>query len=253
MRIKVHGPLERIGVSMEMKDKDKNVYPFAQRAVRAKDFRQDYPISSELRQMILGEIFKDFKSYVIANYYSLYQPITKVFLDEHDIRPEKRQALEKNLFWWRLLYDNAKNVVNCVESYITENQRRLGKRPFFVSWLREFNRAQPKFYQVTKKHNDCSFVVTDILTGGRLEVIVHEEHAVRPLEKEVIVGTLLPIGGGVFFPVTDFYHFDIAAGSGIVKNLQYYYDVNSQDSPEHEVFIHVLSSMLQLERMIFLL
>jgi hypothetical protein len=230
----------------EKKDLEK-VAIFSQHSTNSKSFRQDYPISSELRQIIVGEVFNDFMRYAMNHYYEQYLPITKVFLDEHEINPDKRSSLEINMFWWRLMYDLDLNISNCVEGFISGNFNRLCKRPFFISWLREFSKAQPKFYEVIEIHYNRFFIVRDILENQAIEVMVYDPIAVPPKLGEIVIGTLLPIGGGIFFPVNDFYHFDFEVRKVIEKNLPIYYDKLLKKSNEHEAFIHVLSAMLQME------
>ena len=66
------------------------------------------------------------------------------------------------------------------------------------------------------------------------------------------MGTLMPLGGGLYFPITDFYHFDFEAREAIANCLHHYYDKYLKNFSMHEAFIHVLSAMLQIEKIIFM-
>jgi hypothetical protein len=66
------------------------------------------------------------------------------------------------------------------------------------------------------------------------------------------MGTLIPLGDGLHFPIIDFYHFDFEARQDIAMHLHFYYDKYMKNSTMHEAFIHVLSAMLQIERLVFI-
>jgi hypothetical protein len=65
------------------------------------------------------------------------------------------------------------------------------------------------------------------------------------------MGTLIPLGDGLFFPIIDFYHFDYEAREAMASCLHHHYDKFLKTSSMKEAFIHVLSVMLQIERIIF--
>ncbi|WML48428.1 hypothetical protein RCG23_24855 [Neobacillus sp. PS3-34] len=238
---------------METKETVEKVVEFAQTETKTKIFRHDYPVSDELRKVMVSEVCRDFMMYALDQYYAEYLPMLKEYVDEHHPREEKRQILIRNLFWWRILYDSSVKVgSNCIEDYISENHHWLSKRPILISWLRECNRLIPKFYHVGYKYNDRVLVVTDILTAKTLDVIVYDQSAIPPKKGEIVMGTLIPLGDGLFFPIIDFYHFDFEARQELANHFFYYYDKCSKTSSMHEAFIHVLSSMLQIERLVFI-
>ncbi len=229
-----------------------NVIEFAQNATNTKTFRNDYPISNELRQIMMGEVFSDFAKYSMEQYYDVYLPISKVFIGDHDLQQEKRESMEINLFWWRLFYDSTMNVANFVEEYIAEHYYSLKKRPILISWLREFTNAMPQFYQVEDNNDEGSVVLTDVLTEKTFNVMANDSQTIPMKQGEIIMGTLLPIGGSLFFPATAFYHFDFHANIAIAINVKYYYEMYSNISDIHEAFIHILSAVLQVEKILSL-
>ncbi|CAH2713823.1 hypothetical protein BACCIP111895_00977 [Neobacillus rhizosphaerae] len=101
-------------------------------------------------------------------------------------------------------------------------------------------------------YNDRFFVVIDILTEKPLDVIVYDPIAIPPKKGEIVMGTLIPLGGGLFFPIVDFYHFDYEAREAMASCLHHHYDEYLKNSTIQEAFIHVLSVMLQIESIIFI-
>lgn len=231
----------------EKKETVGKVVEFAQSESSTKQFRPDYPISDELRDEMLYGVYRDFTKYVLYQTYAIHDPMLEEYIDDHHPRREKRQALEHNLLWWKVLY-NASNKMSCVEDYLAESSYSL--KPLITSWLREWDKAVPKFYYIGHKYNDRVLVVVDMLAEETLDVMVYDPTAVPPKKGEVVMGTLIPIGDALYFPIIDFYHFDLEASKAIASNLSYYYDKHLDTSTILEAFIHVLSILLQLERTI---
>jgi hypothetical protein len=227
---------------------------FEQTITKTKKFRLDYPVSEDLRQVMVSEVFRDFMIYAFDLYYDNENlSLLKEFVAEHNPKEEKRQGLLDNLFWWRLLYDSGSNPVNsCFDDYISDNHYTLRDKPFIKSWLRECNKVVPKFYFVGHKYNDRFFVAIDILTQEPLEVIVYDPTAIPPKQGEIAMGTLIPLGGGLFFPIVDFYHFDYEAREAMASCMHRHYEKYLKTSSMKEAFFHVLSVMLQIERIIFM-
>jgi hypothetical protein len=230
------------------------IVEFAQSVTKTKTFRLDYPVSDDLRQVMVSEVFRDFMIYALDLYYDNENlSLLKEYVAEHNPKAEKRQGLLDNLFWWRLMYNSSPNPVNsCFDDYISENLHTLRARPFIKSWLRECNKAVPKFYFIGHQYNDRYFVAIDILTQKPLEVIVYDPTAIPPTRGEIAMGTLIPLGGGLYFPIVDFYHFDYEAREAMASCLHHHYDKFLKKSTLKEAFIHVLSVMLQIERTIFM-
>lgn len=225
-----------------------NVVEFAQNSIKAKLFRKDYPLSSELMGIFVGDIFSNFMKFVYQQYYGEYQFMLQDFSTSHDSHTEKRKLLEENVFWWRLLYDISLNVGrNCVEEYISVHCKQLSKMPLAVSWLQECSKAIPKFYHIGYKYEDRVLIVTDVVEKKALNVVVYDPLAVPPKTNEIAVGTLLPLGGGMYFPAVDFYHFDYEARIEILIHFYKLYNHYINHSTMHEAFIHLFSAMLQVE------
>ncbi|MGZ4160979.1 MAG: hypothetical protein ACXVNF_09330 [Neobacillus sp.] len=245
--------IERIGGMVVKKESVEKVVEFVQSETNTKTFRHDYPVSDELRQVMVGEVFSDFMTYALDRYYAEYLSNLEEYVDDHDPREEKRQVLKDNLFWWRIFYDSSLNFnESCVKEYIAENYHWLIKRPIMISWLRECAKAIPKFYHVGYKYNDRVLVVTDMLEEKTLDVIVYDPRAIPPKKGEIVMGTLIPLGDGLYFPIVDFYHFDFEARQEITTYIFYYFDKFLKDSTMNEAFILVLSAMLQIERLVYL-
>lgn len=229
------------------------VVEFVQTETKSKNFRLDYPVSEDLRKVMVDEVFQDFMIFALDCFYDEYLPMLKEYVDEHVPGKEKRNSLIQNLFWWRLLYDSSQGFgSSCVEDYIAENYQRLCKRPILISWLRECAKAVPNFYFIGHKSNDRYFVAVDILKEKTLEVMVLDPAANPPKKGEIAMGTLIPLGDGLFFPIVDFYHFDFEAREAMASCFHHHYGKYLKNSTMHEAFIHVLSVMLQIERIIFM-
>ncbi|MGG3563217.1 hypothetical protein ABES03_16630 [Neobacillus rhizosphaerae] len=228
----------------------KNVFELVQSDLKAKTFRTDYPVSEELRQVMVDEYIRDFMIYAIDEYYHDENlSILKELVDDLQPSKEKRQGLLDNLFWWHILYQSTrKPKLRCMDDYIAQKKHLLRVEPFISSWLKECNSAVPKFYYVGHKYNDRAFVAIDILAEETMDVVVYDPSAVPVKRGEFIAGTLLPLGGGLFFPIVDFYHFNYEAREAIACCIHHHYEKYLETSTLHEAFIHVLSVMLQIER-----
>jgi hypothetical protein len=231
--------------------KNVKVIEFSQSETNSKLFRLDCPVSTELRETMVTEVFRGFMAFAVDRYYEDCRPIFEKFADNHHIRAEKRSDLIQNLFWRRLLYNSSIELGSpAIEEYIAENHHLLSKRPILISWLRECSKSIPKFYFVGHKYNDRVLALIDILDEKILDVTIYSPNAVKPQQGEIVMGTLLPLGDGLYFPIIDFYHFDFKARDSISSCLLSHYEKHLKSSSVHEAFIHVLSSMLQIEEKI---
>ncbi|WP_066062183.1 hypothetical protein [Neobacillus soli] len=237
---------------MEQQGTIDKVVELVQTETKAKIFRPDYPVSEDLRQVMVSEVFGDFMIYALNLYYDdENHSLLKEFVDEHGLSNEKRDGLLHNLFWWNLFYQSSRQSSwSCMEDYISENFQTLRNKPFISSWLRECEKAVPKFYFIGHKYNDRVFVAIDILTEKPLDVVVYDPAAISPKKGEIAMGTLIPLGGGLHFPIVDFYHFDYGAREAMASCLHHHFDKYLKTSTMHVAFFHVLSVMLQIERII---
>jgi hypothetical protein len=238
---------------LKSKGSDEKVIDFVQTATNSKIFRLDCPVSEELRDEMVSEVFKDFMIYAMDLYYEENISILEEIVVDLHVREEKWNGLMHNLFWWRLFYESSQNKgTSIMEDYIAENYQRLRKQPILISWLRACDKVVSKFYFIGYKFNERVFIAIDILAEETLEIIVCDPLAIPPKQGEIVFGTLIPLGGGSFFPIIDFYHFDFGARQEIANHLQYYYDKHLKTSPMHEAFIYVLTAMLQIENFVAL-
>ncbi len=234
-----------------MYQSEEKVVELAQNTIKSEVFRIDYPLSSKLKEILVGDVFSDFMKYAYQRYYHEYHTILKEFSVSHEVQEDKRKVLEENVFWWRLFYDISLQLDrNVVEEYISDHYARLSRMPLAISWLRACATVVPKFYLIGYIYDDRIIIVTDILTLETQNVFIYDPLASPPKTDEIVAGTLLPLGGGLSFPVIDFYHFENDARLEILRHIHYYHDIFSEGSTLHEAFIHVFSSMLQIENMI---
>lgn len=227
------------------------VVEFAQSPTTTKQFRHDYPVADELRFEMISELYYNLTNYVRDQYYEESYRAVRDYAIEHDLKADKRRAAQRNVFWWQLLYHaNKDDGVNFVEDYIGEHRAALKKKPLLKSWLREWNKAVPTFYYVGQSWSDRAFVLVDILTEETLDIILFNPRT-TPLKKgEVVTGTVIPVGDALYFPITDFYHFQIAATEEIAKHLPSVYEKHLKNSTPLEAFIHVFSVALQIEQLV---
>lgn len=236
----------------EFHEKENRVVQFKQSETRAKKFRNDYPISEELRGTMISVVARGFTNFAYEKFYTPYEPILKEFVAEFNLEGQKQDTLLHNLFWWRLLYDTNLDSESCIEEYIDINKEWLKDIPILMSWLREWDKAVPKFYYVVHKYNDRVHMVIDILEEDMLDVIVYDPLATPPKQGEIMVGTLIPLGDSLYFPITDFYHFNYDARKEIGAHFRYSFDEHLKKSSMYEAFIHVFSLMLHMERFLVL-
>lgn len=228
-----------------------NLVTMVQSDAKAKTFRKDYPVSESLREEMV-KVFREFMIYTLNNHYNDENLLMlNEFIEDHYPKLEKRQSLLDNLFWWKIMHKSErKKFMSCFEEYLSDNIIRFKTRPFMNSWLRECDKVVSKFYFIGHQYNDRNFVAVDILTREPLDVIVCDPTALPPKQGELAAGTLLPLGGGLYFPIIDFYHFNYNAREAIASCLQHHYDKYLKNFSMHEAFLHVLSVMLQIEKTI---
>lgn len=237
-----------------MKNKRKapdRVVEFAQSLSSSKQFRHDYPLSDELRKVLLSEVFKDLVQFSFKQHYPANHLLLEEYVEEHYPREEKREGLEHNLLWWQMLYNaSLHSEMNFIEDYISKNYQKLNNKPLIISWLREWKKVLPNFYYVGYKYSDHVLVLVDMLSTKTLDVIVYDSLAVPSKKGEIVMGTLIPLGDALYFPIIDFYHFDLEASQDIAHHITNSYDKHLRTSTHLESFIHILSEALQIERII---
>ncbi|MHC0036951.1 hypothetical protein [Pseudoneobacillus sp. C159] len=230
-----------------MRETDEKVVELIQSSSSAKMFRLDYLVSDELRHEMVNEVFNDFAKYVWDLYFHETLSVSEEFASDHGVRKEKWQSLISNLFWWRVFYESHQSEKSAFENFIAENAHSLSKTPLYISWLRECEKITPKFYYIGYKYSDKYFIAIDILAEETVEVMVCQPMGSSVEKGGIAFGTLIPLGGGLFFPAVDLYHFDLKAMQDIANHLHYYFDKHLKSSPMGDAFIYVLSAMLQIE------
>lgn len=238
--------LERDECMTQERKSDDNIVRFEQKGTKVKTFRKNFPISEELRRVLLKDVFPDFQEFAINQYFELFQPILMLFVNEHEPPIHKRRLLEENLFWWRIFFDKSMELANCIEEYYLVHYRMYNHNPIINSWLKELNHAKPAFYFVEFKQDDYNYELTDIISREVVHVMV--DQTMNTLEKETVVfGTIFPIGANTYFPFTEFYPFDYVTTIAIYNNLKEFFKQHQQLGNNFEITIHALSAMLEIE------
>jgi hypothetical protein len=231
-----------------------NLVTMVQTEEKAKIFRMDYPVSEELKGEMVNKVFCDFMIYALDQYYHEENiSVLEEFVEEYKLKEDKKESLLQNLFWWQLLnHPGQIKTKSCINEYIYNNFTRLRNRPFIKSWLKKCDKAEPNFYFIGEQFDDALFVAIDLLSQKPHLVIVCDPTAIPPKHGELAWGTLLPLGGGLFFPIIDFYHFDYESREAMASCFHYHYEKYSKKYDKNETFLHVLSIMLEIERIISL-
>lgn len=212
---------------------------------KTKTFRKDYPVCDSARKIMIEEILHDFMNYATSNYYDEEKAsVIEEFVDDHGLKEKKRHNLFDNLFWWEMLFQTNPRAI---DEYLLENNNYYKAKPFMKSWLKECSNAMPKFYFIGHKFHDNFFIAVDILTEKPIQVIVCTPIATPPKKGEIAAGILLPLGGNLYTPLVDLYHFDYEAREAMASCLREHYSTYLKDYPMHEAYIHVISVMLQIE------
>jgi hypothetical protein len=226
-----------------------NVIEFLQTGTKTKKFRADHPLAKELQEEMVNDVWNDFMRFALKEYYPEYLPFLKELMKNMDVMEEKEAALLQNLFWWRISCDSKLSFSStCIDEYIVTHKQIFKNQPILESWMKTFDQAITKFYYIVHKFNNHVLVVMDMLEDKLIDVIVVDPLAVPIRVGEVVIGTLMPMGNGLYFPVTDFYHFDYEARKDMGVHFRQYFAQQLQTSPMYEAFIYVLSAMLHIER-----
>ncbi|WP_394219155.1 hypothetical protein [Halobacillus trueperi] len=234
-----------------MTDDKKNVVAFAQPSKQTTPFRHGQPLSEEVMDMFLPELYNEFVSFIVERVGGVYRPLLKEFVEDHYPPEDKRLILELNLFWWRVLYDVSENEnVSFVEDFCLNYKQDLKQTPLTKAWLEEWEKAVPKIYYIGHKFGANAFVAVDMETEESVEVIMIDGKMKEPEKGSIAVGTLIPMGNALYFPVTSFYCFDPEVSKEMARPLMYHYEKHIEQSLGLEGFVRVLSIALQIERMI---
>lgn len=231
----------------------KNVITMAQTEKKAKIFRRDYSVSKELEEEMVSCVFREFMIFALENYYNEENLVMlKEFTEEHQLKSKKREDLLQNLFWWQIMHKYPLHSKSCIDEFLTEKIISYRNKPFMRSWLKECDKVVSKFYYIGERYDNKFYVAIDILEEKPILVLVYDPTS-KPLKQgEIVAGTLIPLGGSIYFPIIDFYHFDYEAREAMGSCLHHHYEKYLKIFTTHEAFIHVLSVMLQIERKIFL-
>lgn len=229
------------------KKNDYNIVNFSQTTLT--NFYNTAPTSYELKIFLYYDVHTVLSNYLKDLYFTDYYPLLKEMSNDHQVVKGKEQAFITNLFWWYLLYHIDEFHADYIEDFI-HKQKDIDKSPFILSWLDEWKKAVPSFYFVGYKYDDQNFVLIDSRTRESFDVMIFDLD-IASLEKgDIVLGTLLPIGDELYFPITEFYRFHSSANEDVAQAIYHSFDEISKNSTQLQAFIHIVSIALQIEEMI---
>lgn len=225
--------------------RDGKVVAFTQSRTNASKFRHDYPLTNEVRNELLDDVYTQFTDFVLREEYIISQPIIREFVESYNLTEKKSYTLEFNLFWSKVLYTaRYREDLNYINHFIAQN---VSRSPIVCHWLREWEKAKPSFYRIDYQYHQQEWRVTNLLTDEIVKVMLRDAPIPSIQERDIVVGTLIPIGNSSYFPLVEFYHFDCATGQEIMAHLQENYLQYLDESSFYEAFFRILSEALQLE------
>lgn len=231
--------------------KKKYLIQWERRGSTVKAFNHDASLSDQWRERMMVDIFPDFAQTIAREHYLGWLPLLNDFIEEHDILEKKKEALQHNLFWSHMCFEAyCSKGDSFIDLYIEANYPILKNEPLAISWLKEWSSAVPNFYYVGHKLSDRVLILVDMLTEETVDVLVYDPTAVPPTKGSIVAGTLLPLGDNLYFPIVDFYHFELEARRPIGLALRHHYEKYSHNASLHETFLDVLSVTLQIEHVI---
>lgn len=221
-----------------------NIIPFRQ-AERSNAFQPTYPISRATQKEFL-DVYQDVISFIMTQYFHVFHPLLRSVSKDYNVSLEKRIDLEQQLFWLKITSE-ASQGNSVFEEYILETNMRYKKKPLIISWLREWNKAVPTFYYVSHKSTDHHLILVDLFQEEIKKVIIIHENITPIQEGEIVLGTLLPIGGNMYFPIVDFYHFEQRANSDVAAYIHEKFQQQDQNKDIHNLILEMMNVAITIE------
>ncbi|WP_091482761.1 hypothetical protein [Gracilibacillus orientalis] len=193
-------------------------------------------------------VYLKFVKYAYQRYLPDLSPVFEEFANDYNIPTNKHDPVVENLFWWRLAYEVKLNPsFNCFRDFVNENQRYFQKWPVLKSWFREWQLAVPAYYFIGNQFGANSFVAVDIETEKTLEIFLPLPTFSSPEQGSIAAGILLPFCDSLYFPIGEFYQFDIRTRGDVARHLRHYQEQLRDEEDRYEVFMRIFSSLLKVE------
>ncbi|MBA2176202.1 hypothetical protein H0266_14995 [Halobacillus locisalis] len=206
-------------------------------------FHEGAEISSELADQMMIEL-GGFILYMIDRHLEKQSPRVHKFLYEHDIPKDKIDILALNL---ALAEHFSRGEVGHAKRYMKLYGKKGPHQTFTTSWLRECERALPKFYYVADPLDGDVIRVLDLESKTYRFVYVNDSEAEKAQKGALLAGMLIPLGKGLHTTFFDFYHFEYVEDILAVIAKASYQDHKQHSSP-YEAFFLALSETLQMDR-----
>ncbi|MCA0971442.1 hypothetical protein LCM20_12625 [Halobacillus litoralis] len=207
-------------------------------------FNEDADIPTNLEETML-RVLSNFTMYMMQQQTDHEIDKVEQFIDQHDIREEKYEALLINLALAKHMAD--KNT-NYAKRYMKIYGRSYSSKAFLQSWLRRIEHALPKFYYVAEALDEASMRLVDMETDRYKFVYVGDPQAVPAKKGSVVAGFLVPIGKGLYTTFFDFYHLDKVPHDRMTKVVDYCYKKLVKEQSPYEAFFSTLTMALQIEK-----
>ncbi|MGP4071320.1 hypothetical protein ACTWQB_02055 [Piscibacillus sp. B03] len=227
-----------------------NVYEFMQNSTSTKTYRHDYPMTEELMDELLGEVYLPIYKQTYFHHYENAKDRLLRFVREHEVPNTKQEKVIDLVFWWKILYEMQHDEdFDEVYQYKVSHQAFLNKRPILSSWLKEWYKIYPKFYYVSDQFALNGSFAVDCEKQTITEILFPHPMIQPPKKYSIIVAILLPYCDSLYFPLCDYYVFDDKVKREIAPNINFLYQ--ELDGKDHKLdqFMHMFSSVLRLEQL----
>lgn len=228
--------------------KKSKVVPFHQAEANRKKFRHEAQMSAELREELLINVYKKLMLQTIQDYQKELEAGLLEFIAEYNISPDRKEDVAANLFWLRILYETHANPdFDCFQDFIQENKEYFKQYPVLRSWLNEWKHTVPKFYYTGYQFAANGFYATDIETEKMVEVFLPFSTSNPPAQGSVVFAALLPFCDRLYFPLVDFYQYDIKAKREIIQHLKVYLKELASEPDPYQKYLRIFATLIRVE------
>ncbi|UOQ83339.1 hypothetical protein [Gracilibacillus salinarum] len=230
------------------KDDSNEVVHLSRRKGQLAEFHHGESMSEELRDQLLVHVYLKFVRQTYEAFYEQLEPGFLEFANDCDVPPDKYEPILENLFWWRLLYEQAlEPSFTHFHQFITHNNEYFQEYPVLKSWFLNWHEAVPAYYFVGNQIGKNGFVAVEIETEKTVEIFLPLPAHQPPKQGSIVTGILLPFCDNLYFPIVPFYEFDIRTREDIALHLRHYLEELSYESDRYQVFVRIFSSLLKVE------
>ncbi|QGH36682.1 hypothetical protein GI584_22645 [Gracilibacillus salitolerans] len=193
-------------------------------------------------------VYLKFVKYAYQKYLPDLSPVFEEFANDYNIPANKHDPIVENLFWWRLIYEVKLNPsFNCFRDFVKENKRYFQNWPVLKSWFQEWRHVTPAYYYIGNQIGANAFVAVDIETEKTLEIFHPLPTFSYPKQGSIAAGILLPFCDSLYFPIGEFYQFDIRTREDVARHLRHFQEQLRDEEDRYEVFMRIFSSLLKVE------